>query len=59
MNANGVNGEATETSVEAPSGDDTLELSKKQSYMSEARFNGEIATPSKIEESEQIFKEEL
>ena len=38
---------------------DQLEMVKKQSYMSDSRFNGEISTPSKIEEEEQIIAEEL
>lgn len=36
--------ETTEITTEQP------ELTKSQSYMSENRFNGEISTPSKIEE---------
>lgn len=36
-----------------------LEMTKTQSYMSDHRFNGEIGTPSKIEEKEQIHIEEL
>ena len=36
-----------------------LDMIKKQSMMSESRFNGEISTPSKIEEEEQIIAEEL
>ena len=35
------------------------EMTKSQSYMSDHRFNGEIGTPSKIEEKEQIHIEEL
>ena len=38
---------------------DHLEMTKTQSYMSDHRFNGEIGTPSKIEEKEQIHIEEL
>ena len=37
---------------EGPSSEMTLEMSKKPSYMSEARFNGEVTTPSKMEEKE-------
>jgi len=35
------------------------ELGKKMSSMSDGRFNGEIMTPSKIEENQQILSEEL
>jgi len=35
------------------------ELGKKMSSMSDNRFNGEIMTPSKIEENQQILSEEL
>ena len=38
---------------------DSLDMVKKQSYMSDGRFNGEVSTPSKIEEEEQIIAEEL
>ena len=38
---------------------DQLEMTKTQSYMSDHRFNGEIGTPSKLEEKEQIHMEEL
>ena len=38
---------------------DQLEMTKTQSYMSDHRFNGEIGTPSKLEEKEQIHIEEL
>jgi hypothetical protein len=31
---------------------DSLDMVKKQSYMSDGRFNGEVSTPSKIEEEE-------
>lgn len=34
-------------------------MGKKQSYMSEGRFNGEITTPAKFDEGEQIQLEEL
>ena len=44
-----------------PSANDTeLELSKKQSYMSETgQFNGEIMTPQKMAEHDAIQLEEL
>jgi hypothetical protein len=35
------------------------ELGKKMSSMSDSRFNGEVSTPSKIEENQQILSEEL
>lgn len=42
-----------------PASSDQLEMTKTQSYMSDHRFNGEIGTPSKLEEKEQIHIEEL
>ena len=42
-----------------PANTEHLEMTKTQSYMSDHRFNGEIGTPSKIEEKEQIHIEEL
>jgi len=42
--------EAEESNGATPAVADQLEMTKTQSYMSDHRFNGEIGTPSKIEE---------
>ena len=52
--------ENDENHVEShPATTEHLEMTKTQSYMSDHRFNGEIGTPSKIEEKEHIHIEEL
>ena len=49
----------TDTIIDGSSPDEQPGLYKSQSLMSESRFNGEIATPLKIDEEEQILAEEL
>ena len=53
-------GNATDSADPEIENGEQLEINKKPSYLSvEGRFNGEITTPSKIEETEAIQLEEL